>query len=471
MKRQFAIYLLLSVYIATGVVTIFLFDGTGDTGDSIYHYLFARYAPAHPSLYLNHWAKPLFTLISSPYAQFGFTGMKVFNLTVSAFTMLLTYRIALLSGMKNPLLAALFIMVAPLWYILTFSGLTEPLFALFLAGALLLVLRKQYTAAAVVVSFMPFIRSEGLIVIGVFALYYALSGRWRTIPFLALGHLLFAAVGYLVYHDLLWVFNRMPYASLAPKHGSGPLLHFVFQMNYVVGVPLYMMLVAGLLSYPLALLRKNVTVTREEGILVVGGFLVYLTAHSLFWYFGVFNSMGLKRVLLGVMPLISLIALQGFNLITQSLLSPSSWPSKIAATLIIAYLVIFPFTGNPAAVLWGRDMYLAPEQRAAKAVAAYIHSQNPNPENRFFYTHPYLSEVLHVDHFDSLRRLDCTPWFLDSLKEGDYVIWDNWFAVVESYSTLDTLLNQPGIVIDTSFTVIDDRREVRFVVARKEPLQ
>jgi len=28
------------------------------------HYLFARYAPSYPLLYLDHWAKPVFTILA-----------------------------------------------------------------------------------------------------------------------------------------------------------------------------------------------------------------------------------------------------------------------------------------------------------------------------------------------------------------------------------------------------------------------
>jgi len=38
---------------------------------SIAHYLFARYSPVHPALYLNHQAKPLFVLNGAIYLSAG----------------------------------------------------------------------------------------------------------------------------------------------------------------------------------------------------------------------------------------------------------------------------------------------------------------------------------------------------------------------------------------------------------------
>src|ERR1043165_5405053 len=86
------IYYILSCYALICAVTIIAFDGTGDAGDSITHYLFSRYAPIHPQLYFDHWAKPLFVLLASPFAQLGITGMKIFNSLVSLGTILVTFR-------------------------------------------------------------------------------------------------------------------------------------------------------------------------------------------------------------------------------------------------------------------------------------------------------------------------------------------------------------------------------------------
>jgi len=466
--RQNAIWLLLAAWAVAGLLTIIFFDGTGDNGDSIFHYLFARYAPLHPRLFLNHWAKPLFVLISSPFAQFGFTGMKVFNLSLVMLTGLVTFRTAICLDIKNPLLSVVFLIFAPLYYILTFSGLTEPLFAFSLILAIYLAINNKIPAAVLIISFLPFIRSEGLIIIMVFAIYLAWKKQWKYLPLLVTGHVVYSLAGYFAYHDLLWVFNKLPYANLEHKHGSGPLLHFVYQLNYVIGIPLYFMLCLGFISYPLRWIWNKTAILSDETLLVLFCFLSYFAAHSLFWYLGIFNSMGLKRVLLGVIPLISLIALQGFNFATLGLFPGRKLARNVIGVLLISYLIIFPFTKNPASILWSRDMKLTNEQKTAKGIAAYIKEHPIAPGNRYFYTYPYLNEVLHVDPFDSLRRLDLTPWFLLSARRGDVVIWDNWFAVIESYSPVDSVAKQPGLKREIDFDADDNHRAVKFVIFRKE---
>ena len=394
--------------------------------------------------------------------------MKIFNLCVSILAFYLTFRTAEQLGIRNPLLAVVFMIFTPLYFVLTFSGLTEPLFALFLIGAVYLITRKELLIAAIVVSFMPFIRSEGLIIMIVFGFYFLVTRQLKYLPWLLNGHLVFSLAGFVVYHDFLWVFNKIPYASLETKYGSGPVLHYVFQLNYVIGIPLYFLLVAGLISYPWQYLKTRTPLLREEYILVVFGFFAYLIAHSVFWYFGIFNSMGLKRVLLGVLPLICLMALRGYNFIIDGISAKINIAGMVAGSLLILYVLIFPFTHNPAAINWKKDMKLTGAQKMAAAVGIYIKENPVAPGARLLYFFPYLSETLKIDHFDSLRRVDLSLKNISTLHKDDRIIWDNWFAVIEAHVTLETLINTPGLFHEIDFTSKNEDREVRFVIFRKE---
>ncbi|MEA3478152.1 MAG: hypothetical protein U9R60_08235, partial [Bacteroidota bacterium] len=125
------IFILLLIYAIVATLTIYFFDGTGDSGDSIYHYLFAKFAPLHPQLFFDHWAKPVYVLLVSPFAQFGFIGVKIFNAIVSLLTIFFTFKIVKKLNIKNAIVGAIILIFSPLYFVLTFSGLTEPLFALF----------------------------------------------------------------------------------------------------------------------------------------------------------------------------------------------------------------------------------------------------------------------------------------------------------------------------------------------------
>jgi len=456
------IYIVLLLFALLSSYVLLNFNGTGGVGDSILHYLFAKHAPTHPELYFNHWAKPLFTLLSSPFAQFGFTGIKVFNVIVSLFTLFFTYKSAETLGLKNAILSVVILIATPLFFLLTFSGLTEPLFALFVASGTYYAAKKQYLLASILISFLPFVRSEGLIIMGVFGLYFLLQKQWKAIPFLIVGHLVYSVAGYFVYHDILWVFTKIPYAAMNDNYGHGQLTHFVTQLMFVVGVPLYILCCAGLLALIWKSIKK--TINLEIQVFIGLGFLTFFIAHSLFWYLGIFNSMGLKRVFVGISPLMAIMALIGYNFIIEELLKNKRIPRIFAQRFLLIYIMIFPFTSNPAAPKWEKALNLSGSQECALKIADYFNehpeqnpAKNPKKNTRFMFIDPYLSVALHINHFDPAIRTELNSGALNGLHSGDIVIWENWFAVVERGITKKSLDENPKLKFMFDSNVWDNR--------------
>lgn len=426
---KYAIYLLLIVYVVLAASTIIFFDGTGDAGDSILHYLFAKYAPQHPHLFFDHWAKPLYVLLSSPFAQFGFVGAKVFNVVVSFFTIWLTYGVAQRLGYSRAVGAALILMCTPLYYSLTFTGLTEPLYALFLMAAIYAAVCQRFWLAYFIISFHPLVRSEGLLTWGIFGLYALYHRHWKLLPIFAAGHLIYGFAGFFVFQDLLWTIKEIPYSRLSSEYGSGELFHFVTQLYYVVGLPIYVFFGIGFLriGYKIIVgLRQKQLVAPNESLLIWAAYGCYFAAHSLFWYLGIFNSMGLNRVLIGVAPLSALIALEGINFITAC---GMRWRlvAKALPMVCLASVAVFPFTPNPAAIRPQRDLGLLPEQYLAQDACKWL-QERYGSQRRIVCMSPYVGELLGMDYFDDEQRLPLRDGALAKLRAGDVVVWDSWFA-------------------------------------------
>ncbi|MFA4851301.1 MAG: hypothetical protein WC868_01650 [Bacteroidales bacterium] len=463
------------LYFTICVIVSFTQDGTVDSGDSVMHFLFSKYSFIHPSFFFHHWAKPLFVLLSSPFSQFGFTGIKIFNCVVVSLTLIFTYLTSKKITKENSFLSAVLLCFAPLYFVITFSGLTEPLFAFFLVFSLYLLISGKEISSSILISFLPFVRSEGLILLGVYAFYLIVKRKFRILPLLATGHVLYSITGYFYYHDLFWVFTEIPYAKLSSTYGSGQLLHFVGQMTYVIGIPIYLLLASGI-AYMITTFfhrsfRSSEYYYKEKLLLVYGGFFAFLVAHSLFWYFGIFNSMGLKRVLICVIPFISLISLDGYNFITRILiknilnlgrfakakmlrfgntervnssadgfiLSKYKTLSRITGFLVIACIMIFPFTGNPAAIKWKKEFSLSNDQILIKEMAKYIKKKNYSGSTYYYYP-PYISLELGIDHFDSNKRKELPELFEGKeIQKNALIIWDDWCAVIENGISLEKL--------------------------------
>ncbi len=449
------------LYFLLCVAGIRFFDGTGDSGDSILHYLFAHYAPKHPELYFDHWAKPVFVLLASPFAQFGFSGIKLFNALASTFTLWFTYKAAVALKMENAGVVMLLFIFSPLQYILTLSGFTEPLFAFFVSLALLLTLRGRINAAAVVLSFLPYVRSEGLIVASTFALYFAYKGHYRTPLLLLTGSVIYGLAGYVVHDTAFWVFSKIPYASTGSKYGSGELYHFVWSLVNVLGIPVYALMGVGLIPAIRSVFKRETDFS--ERALVLLGFLFFFVAHSLFWFLGIFNSMGLNRVFIGVMPFMVLLALNGYNFVYQ-LPFKKSGPKRWLMRFLLVYIVVFPFTTNPSAIRWEKDLMLSPQQKLAKQTAEYIFSQQ-KPGTKLFFSNHYLGMLMNIDRFDNKQHPDIHSNNLAGIKQGDMVIWDPW------YSGFEAGVKRGVFDADTNYVtayVASDNMENLFVVYKRK---
>lgn len=166
---RFLLVLVLSSLSIFFLILTILSKGAYGGGDDITHYLIARYAYKHPINLLSHWGKPFYTLLISPFAQFGFLGSKIFNLIVGISTSYLCYRIAKHFQYPKPYLIPTFVLFTPVYSIMVLSGMTEVLFSFILVLTVFLFLRKSYILAAIVLSFLPFVRNEGVVVFPKFA--------------------------------------------------------------------------------------------------------------------------------------------------------------------------------------------------------------------------------------------------------------------------------------------------------------
>jgi len=239
---------------------------------------------------------------------------------------------------------------------------------------------------------------------------------------------LYGLAGSFVHDSVFWVYTKIPYATLSSVYGSGDLMNFVYQLYYVVGAPVYILFVIGcLLSLIYFFGNKH---NQEMKILVFLGFATFFIAHTLFWYFGIFNSMGLKRVLLGVMPNIAILGLVGFNFVQEKLFSKIPYLTKALTGAIILYIMVFPILPNPAAINVKRDLMLTNEQKLAKEISAKVNLVNrPLP---LFYNHFYLSLTLNMDYFNPDVRRELDSNLIQLSKSGTLIIWENMYAEEKS---------------------------------------
>ena len=165
LKTHWLIILLL--IISTSILSYFSYYNEMCEGgaDNIWHYYFSKYALIYPDFFLHHWGKPLFILLSTWFAQFGFFGVKFFNILCGILSTIIAYKILKHLNVSFKWIIVPLLLFSPLYFIVLQSALTEPLFSLILITCIYLYFKDKYLFATILISFILFSRSEGFFIL------------------------------------------------------------------------------------------------------------------------------------------------------------------------------------------------------------------------------------------------------------------------------------------------------------------
>ncbi len=431
---------------------------TFDTGDSIMHYLFSHYAFEHPQNYLDHWAKPLFTLLSSPFAYFGWEGMRVFNLLVTLFTAIVTILICRKLEI-NVLLTTVIFLSAPYTLLITSSGLTEPLFALFLVIAFYLQISKQPNLAAFVVSLLPFLRSEGQIILICWLICAVYFKEFKSVLFLFSGFIIYAIIGYFfVYHDLLWYFHQNPYNVDKFKYGKGNWGHFLMNLIEVIGVYAYVIIFPafiGIIYFSLKNIKTLLTVKNREILLLFSCLGSFVLFHEYAWATGSFGSFGLLRVLVCVLPILCIAISVGIKNI------PLKFRDKSKDRLlkfVSCLLIITPWANTKYSIRKEKHLQNSPADIALFNACVKFKS---NYTNKLYYESPLIAYAFDADPFNKSKNIGL--YWYNAANTGDLIVWDNGFGKNQAMVKLEDLQKD-----SSQFKSIYLDPENRFALFRKE---
>lgn len=435
---------------------------TFDPGDGIRHYLVSRYSWKHPGQFFYSWGKPFFTLVSSPFSQFGIMGIYIFNILCGMFSSFFAFRIAQKMKFQFPWLAAVFTCFATIYFPTMNSGLTEPLFGLVLITSIFLVTEENFFLAAILISFLAFVRTEGNLALPLFFIVYLFRKKYWQILFLPFGTIAYSIAGYFYYHDIFWIKTQNPYTNMnADIYGKGPLMHFVNQYNEILGVPLAVLFVTGMLVIATELFTGKIKWPNNNGknyqleylFLVVGSFCAYFIAHSIFWWKGIVGSLGLIRVMAGVIPVAALVSLKGANYIFERLdLYGFKTLKKIFLAAVIFAVMYWPF----------RQYYfpfkLDPESQLIYETGSWYHTTEYK-KHKVYYLFPYLAHMLDVDPFDDQKVGELWGLYptiraygIDAVPDSTIIIWDGHFGPNEARIPLDTIMNDKNFQLIKKFS-------------------
>jgi hypothetical protein len=294
--------------------------------DGGHHFLGARWAWAHPELFVNVWGRPLFTFLYSFPAQLGYPAAKYFTVLICLGTAWQTWRLAQDLGLERAELAIPLLVLQPSFLLLSGETMTEPLFALVFAVALRLHVRGRVRAGMIVASLLPLARPEGFVLGVLWGVWVLVDRRdarppWRRLPstlWLAGGTLAWWLAALLITGDPLYILHNWPanWSATSATYGTGSFWDYWRHRSEIVG---------RWLSIPFLLGLAVLLLRRRLGILT-SAILTLFVVHSALRLHGLMGSAGYPRYFVCVAPAIALVMLVGWNTI-------AGWLGAIAEQL------------------------------------------------------------------------------------------------------------------------------------------
>lgn len=312
--------LVITGLVLTGLVFVFLAFLTplAEGGaDNYAHFNIARWAFRYPHLFLDHWGKPVYTIVAAPFAQFGFVAVRILNSVLGLLTGWFVWKLAEKLKLKNAWFAVVVAVFTPIYFALMSTGMTEIIFSLILVLSVYLFFSEKYAASAALVSFLFLARTEGLAFELLFLIALIIKKQYRAIPWLAAGFLVFSFIGLVFhYHDFWWLYNQRPYATGNQfVYGKGDWYFFIVRIPEYSGVIVTVLMVAGTIVLPVKWIKEKFSFTGNYFpviLLILGTFWGYFFIHSYLWWKGE-TSAGLLRVMAGNAPLVGIIGLYAVN--------------------------------------------------------------------------------------------------------------------------------------------------------------
>lgn len=411
------------------LTNIWLSPGFNGGADSITHYQISKYSWSHPNLLMDQWGKPLFTILFSPIAQWGFLAVNVANMFLILLGGHLAFKIAQHFNIKRPHWVSLIYFFTPILLGNSKSGLTEPICALFLILFLYYATQEKWTLAALILGFMPFARSEGFVMVLLAIIFFALSKRWKQIPYLLIGTLIFNTLGFWVTGKALWIFDNNPYINTGIKvYGSGSFFHFFILAVPMFGIPFLLVLFESGKNFALVpQIFKTRNWDHQKQIkfwLILGSFWGYFMAHTVLWWLGMWASLGLIRVMMVITVPFAILAVMGWERLEATKIRFANTKMKTAFTILViaAPFIMRLFSFQEIKVFPN----MGSEEKVNRKLYGQLISTYEMEGKKTFTAHPYINLLLDIDPFDTHINDRLHNWH--KAQKGDLVIWDGHFG-------------------------------------------
>lgn len=444
---KYLAYSILGVTFVVSVIIIFSTTNSFGGGDHYNHYKLAHWGWKYPVMLFNHWGKPVFTILISPFAQFGINGARLFNLLMGIITAFFCWKIAEHFSLNHAWLTTVLVLYMPIYFILMFTSLTEVTFSFFLVLSIYLFFKEKHIFSAIILSFLPLVRTEGIILFPLFIIAWLLKSKYKALPFISVGFIVISLIGWPFHENLWWLITEMPYTGRAKEiYGSGELLHFINHRDKILGSYIGY---AFLLSAVVVIIKWIVNDHFRFGgnfyfiLLIIGSFVGFFAAHSYVWWKGIGNSLGLIRVIGSVTPLAAIVIVAGISPLYDY---KKRWFTISVSALLVVLFILFV---KDSVNRYKSRFDISEEQKVIAIAADYVKKNKLN-KHKIYYYNSFLEYKLNIDPGDRIKGQKHLPRnenFITSVPDSSIIIWDAHFGPNEGRMPILKLMEKKELVV------------------------
>jgi hypothetical protein len=443
------------------------YHGTGDDGDSISHYLYARWSWEMKYIWLNHWGKPVFTFFSSPFAQFGMKGIQFFNTGLGIITAFLSYKVADSLKLKYSAFIIPILLIMPEYMKTSFSGLTEILFAFLFVLSAFLFIQEKFFLSFLILSFLPFCRPDGtplILLVGFFSLFHPALRKY--IPILLTGHVILTVIGVtFLKEEWLWLFSKNSNTYHIANSSLGGWTSFVIGLLPFMTLPIYILFWLGILHFFIQFIKAEKKITLEFFLYFIA--FTLFAMHTILYKFSLFRSIGLLRYLVPIAPILAILCLKGFS-VSIDILDKLKIKRVVSCILLISILFIYAFSPAKYSLHYPQIFDLNPTQKLSINVYDFIKKEFPK-SSLIYYSYPYFSILSGHNPYDwDLHRYIDKKRIREEIPKGSLIIWDNWYCVEDFGITPEKILAISSISEIKKFEIVHGKTKSSFIVFLKE---
>ncbi|KFD40242.1 hypothetical protein [Schleiferia thermophila] len=439
-SKHLNLLIFLAIYAVGLSVYSFMFDTFEGGRDNYAHFFISKYSWKYPRLLLDHWGKPAFTLVSSPFAQIGIRSVVIMNVILSAFTGYILFKTAIKTyTISSAFAGCLLLLFSPYFFVISASAMTEMMASTVIALVLYFVANKRFTAASIVFSSLVLIRTETFVFYPLIIAFFIYHKKYTDIPYLFLFPTLYTIAGFFYYNDPLWLISKSPYRGSVDVYGTGSILHFVKNLPVLIGWPFLLILTASILWFIVNRIQKKKL--KEEPLLLLanGLWMLHLAAHSYAYWRGGHASMGLLRVLVPVIPAMAMVATAGIHhMLRKPRCLKSQLRGKIALMVLSMAQIAQPWIHLPIP-------YRYDEADKAMLAALDWYQQHNSSERKLYYYDLLIPYYLNLNPFDTTVCVEKFDFKEPSFNGENMVLYDTRFGAIEGMSNPKDFLYHPNL--------------------------